>query len=128
MARLLPNQNDIAVSEAVASQEHIKPGDTMLLPTPISPVLFTVAVINVTAVRDEIARRFGNERKLFVLSAGEFKDEIRKIIDQGFAVNHVHWVSIFWAIVLSALLAALAGVYPAQRAAKTNSVEALAYE
>jgi ABC-type lipoprotein release transport system permease subunit len=35
---------------------------------------------------------------------------------------------IFWAIVLSALLAALAGVYPAQRAAKTNIVEALAYE
>ena len=41
---------------------------------------------------------------------------------------HVHWVSIFWAIVLSALLAALAGVYPARRAAKTNIVEALAYE
>jgi len=41
---------------------------------------------------------------------------------------HVHWVSIFWAIVLSALLAALAGVYPAQRAAKTNIVEALSYE
>jgi ABC-type lipoprotein release transport system permease subunit len=41
---------------------------------------------------------------------------------------HVHWVSIFWASVLSALLAALAGVYPAQRAAKTNIVEALAYE
>ena len=41
---------------------------------------------------------------------------------------HVHWVSIFWAVVLSVLLAALAGVYPAQRAAKTNIVEALAYE
>ncbi len=171
---------------------------------------------NVMAVRDEIARRFGNDRKLFVLPAKEFKDEIRKVIDQGFAVNHainiitmtiacfgiivtllasvlertreigvlrsigmlrsqvsgvvviesmllgviggmlgagagiiigwmslegflkgdygasmqyhVHWVSILWAIVLSALLAALAGVYPAQRAAKTNIVEALAYE
>jgi putative ABC transport system permease protein len=254
MARLLPNRDYIAVNEAVASQERIKPGDTMVLPTPGGPVSFIVAVINVDyssdsgsifmdlhtyqrywkeyladsfsirvtspdnvmTVRDEIAKRFGNERKLFVLPAKEFKNEIRKVIDQGFAVNHainiitmtiacfgiivtllasvlertreigvlrsigmlrrqvsgvvviesmllgviggllgagagiiigwmslegflkgdygasmryhVHWVSIFWAIVLSALLAALAGVYPAQRAAKTNIVEALAYE
>ncbi len=254
MARLLPDQNYIAVNEAVASQERIKPGDSMLLPTPEGPVSFTVAVINVDyssdsgsifmdlhtyqrywkeyladsfsirvtspenlmSVRDEIARRFGNERKLFVLPAREFKTEIRKIIDQGFAVNHainiitmtiacfgiivtllasvlertrelgilrsigmlrrqvsgvvvlesillgviggvlgagagiiigwmslegflkgdygasmqyhVHWASIFWAIALSALLAALAGMYPAQRAAKTNIVEALSYE
>jgi putative ABC transport system permease protein len=41
---------------------------------------------------------------------------------------HVHTVSLFWAIALSTLLAALAGVYPAQRAAKTNIVEALSYE
>jgi putative ABC transport system permease protein len=254
MVRLLPQQDYIAVNESLAAQEHLKPGDTMVLPTPQGPVPFTVAVVNVdyssdsgsflmdlhtyqkywkeyladsfsirvtspenvAAVRDEIARRFGNERKLFVLPSKEFKDEIRKIIDQGFAVNHainiitmtiacfgiivtllasvlertreigvlrsigmlrrqvsgvvviesmllgviggtlgagagivigwmslegflkgdygasmqyyVHWVSIFWAIVLSALLAALAGVYPAQRAAKTNIVEALAYE
>ena len=254
MARLLPNQNYIAVNEAIASQEKLKPGDTILLPTPEGPVPFTIAVINVdyssdsgsilmdlytyqrywkeyladsfsirvtsndnvTVVRDEIIKRFGNERKLFVLPAREFKNEIRKIIDQGFAVNHainiitmtiacfgiivtllasvlertreigvlrsigmlrsqvarvvvmesmllgiiggalgagagiiigwmslegflkgdygasmqyhVHWVSIFWAIVLSALLSALAGVYPAQRAAKTNIVEALSYE
>jgi len=254
MARLLPNRDYIAVNEAVASQERIKPGDTVVLPTPGGPVSFVVAVINVDyssdsgsifmdlhtyqrywkeyladsfsirvtspdnvmTVRDEIAKRFGNERKLFVLPAKEFKNEIRKVIDQGFAVNHainiitmtiacfgiivtllasvlertreigvlrsigmlrrqvsgvvviesmllgviggllgagagiiigwmslegflkgdygasmqyhVHWVSIFWAIVLSALLAALAGVYPARRAAKTNIVEALAYE
>jgi putative ABC transport system permease protein len=171
---------------------------------------------NVEAVRDEIARRFGNQRKLFVLPSREFKDEIRKVIDQGFAVNHamniitlaiaclgiivtllasvlertreigilrsigmlrsqvsrvvviesmllgiiggslgagagivigwmslegflqgdygasmqyhVYYASIFWAIALSIILAAIAGVYPARRAAKTNIVEALAYE
>jgi putative ABC transport system permease protein len=254
MARLLPNRNYIAVNEAIASQEHLKPGDTMTLPTPEGPVPFEVAVVNVdyssdsgsilmdmytyqrhwkefladsfsvkvadknnvVAVRDEIARRFGNDRKLFALPAREFKDEIKKVIDQGFAVNHainvitmliaclgiivtllasvmertreigilrsigmlrlqvsrvvviesmllgviggllgvcagmlIGWmslegflksdygasmqyhidlISIFWALGLSTVLAALAGVYPARRAAKTNIVEALSYE
>jgi len=167
-------------------------------------------------VRDAIAQRFGNDRKLFVLPAREFKNEIRKVIDQGFAVNHainiitlliaclgiivtllasvlertreigilrsigmqrsqvsrvvvvesmllgivggalgagagviigwmslegflkgdygasmqyhVDYSSILWALALSTLLAALAGVYPARRAAKINIVEALSYE
>ncbi|HSQ77552.1 MAG TPA: FtsX-like permease family protein [Nitrospirota bacterium] len=254
MVRLLPKQNYIAVNEAIASQEHLKPGDTMVLPTPEGPVPFMVAVVNVDyssdsgsilmdmhtyrkywkeyladsfsirvkskdqvlAVRDAIAQRFGNDRKLFVLPAREFKNEIRKVIDQGFAVNHainiitlliaclgiivtllasvlertreigilrsigmqrsqvsrvvvvesmllgivggalgagagviigwmslegflkgdygasmqyhVDYSSILWALALSTLLAALAGVYPAQRAAKINIVEALSYE
>jgi putative ABC transport system permease protein len=254
MVRLLPKQNYIAVNEAIASQERLKPGDTMTLPTPEGPVSFTVAVVNVDyssdsgsilmdmhtyhrywkeqladsfsirvkskdqvlSVRDEISRRFGNDRKLFVLPSREFKNEIKKVIDQGFAVNHainiitmliaclgiivtllasvlertreigvlrsigmlrrqvsrvvvvesmllgviggvlgagagmiIGWMSlegflrgdygaslqyhidaasIAWAIGLSTLLAALAGVYPARRAAKTNIVEALAYE
>jgi putative ABC transport system permease protein len=168
----------------------------------------------VGAVRDEIVKRFGADRKLFVLPAREFRDEIRKVIDQGFAVNHainvitmliaclgivvtllasvlertreiailrsigmlrsqvsrvvvvesmllgiiggvlgvgagmiigwmslegflrgdygasmqyhIDYTSIFWALALSTLLAALAGIYPAHRAAKTNIVEALA--
>jgi putative ABC transport system permease protein len=254
MVRLLPNQNYIAVNESIASQENLKPGDSMVLPTPEGQVEFKVAAVNVDyssdsgsilmdmntyhrywkeflvdsfsvrvknkndveKVRDEIARRFGNNRRLFVLPSREFKDEIRKIIDQGFAVNHainiitmtiacfgiivtllasvlertreigilrsigmlrsqvsrvviiesmllgiiggtlgagagiiigwmslegflkgdygasmqyhVHAASLFWAIALSTLLSALAGVYPAQRAAKTNIVEALSYE
>jgi putative ABC transport system permease protein len=254
MARLLPDQNYIAVNEAIASQEHLKPGDAMVLPTPEGPIEFKIAVVNVDyssdsgsilmdmhtyhkywneyladsfsvrvtqkdqveSVRDEIARRFGSDRQLFVLPSREFKNEIRKVIDQGFAVNHainiitmtiacfgiivtllasvlertreigilrsigmlrsqvsrvvviesmllgiiggtlgagagiiigwmslegflkgdygasmqyhVHTASLFWAIVLSTLLSALAGVYPAQRAAKTNIVEALSYE
>ena len=254
MERLLPGGNYITMNEALSGQEHLKPGDTITLPTPQGPVAFTIAVINVDyssdsgsilmdihtyqrywkeyladsfsvkvkpqanvqAVRDEIARRFGNERKLFVLPAKEFRDEISKVIDEGFAVNHavnaitlliaglgiivtllasvlertreigilrsigmlrsqvsrvvvlesmflgiiggslgslagmiIGWMSlegflrgdygasmryhidfssVIWALILSTLLAALAGVYPAQRAAKTNIVEALAYE
>jgi len=254
MVRLLPNQDTIAVNESLAAQEHLRPGDTMVLPTPAGPIAFKVAVVNVDyssdsgsllmdlktyqrhwkehladsfsirvksrdnveAVRDEIVKRFGNEWQLFVLPAQEFKAVIQKVIDQGFAVNHainiitmtiaclgiivtllasvlertreigilrsigmlrsqvsrvvvlesmllgiiggalgcgagviigwmslegflkndygasmqyhVHYVSIFLAIVLSTLLAALAGLYPAKRAARTNIVEALSYE
>ncbi len=254
MVRLLPNKNYIAVNEAIAAQEHLKPGDTMVLPTPKGPVGFTVAAVNVdyssdsgsilmdmhtyhkywkeyladsfsirvkdknnvAAVRDEILRRFGKDRELFALPSRDFRNEIRKLIDQGFAVNHainvitmliaclgiivtllasvlertreiailrsigmlrrqvsavvviesmllgiiggvlgactgivIGWMSlegflrgdygasmeyhiypesILWAVTLSALLAALAGLYPARRAAKTNIVEALAYE
>ncbi len=254
MARLLPDGDYIAVNEAIAAREHLRPGDTMTLPTPEGPVPFKVAVVNVDyssdsgsvlmdlhtyrrywkeqladsfsirvkkgenveAVRDEIARRFGNDRKLFVLPAREFKDEIKKVINQGFAVNHainiitlliaglgiivtllasvlertreigilrsigmlrsqvsrvvviesvllgmvggalgagagivIGWMSlegflkgdygasmqyhvdfssIVWALGLSTLLSALAGIYPARRAARTNIVEALSYE
>jgi putative ABC transport system permease protein len=254
MVRLLPNKNYIAVNETVAAQEHLKPGDTMVLPTPEGPVPFKVAAVNVdyssdsgsimmdlhtyhrywkeyladsfsvrvkkdadvSAVRDEIVKRFGNDRKLFVLPSRDFKNEIKKIIDQGFAVNnavniitlviaclgivitllasvlertreiailrsigmlrsqvshvvvmesmllgfiggvlgtgagmaigwmslegflrgdygasmsyHADYTSIVWALGLSTLLAALAGIYPARRAATTNIVEALSYE
>ncbi len=254
MLRLLPNQDCVSVNEALASQEHIKPGDTVRIPTPAGPVPFKVATINVDyssdsgsmlmdvhtyrkywneyladsfsvrvqnrdnvyAVRDEIVKRFGNDRKLFVLPSRDFKNEIHKVIDQGFAVNnavnaitlliaclgivvtllasvlertreigilrsigmlrrqvsrvvvlesvllgivggalgcgagmvigwmslegflkgdygasmeyHIYTASIFWALALSTGLAALAGLYPARRAAKTNIVEALSYE
>jgi putative ABC transport system permease protein len=254
MLRMLPDQNYITMNEALAAQEHVNPGDLILLPTPEGPVEFKIAVItvdyssdsgsilmdihtyqrywkefladsfsvrvkskeNVEAVRDEIVKGFGIDRKLFVLPARDFKNEIRKVIDQGFAINHainiitiliaclgiivtllasvlertreigilrsigmlrrqvsrvvviesillgiiggalgagagiiigwmslegflkadygasmqyhINYASIVWALALSTLLAALAGVYPALRAAKTNIVEALAYE
>ncbi len=254
MKRLLPSGDYIAMNEALSRQEHLKPGDTIMLPTPQGPVAFAIAVINVDyssdsgsilmdihtyqrywkeyladsfsvkvkpgesvqTVRDELVSRFGKDRKLFALPSKEFRDEIRKIIDQGFAVNHavnaitlliaglgiivtllasvlertreigilrsigmlrgqvsgvvvvesillgiiggslgacagmiigwmslegflrgdygaslryhVDFVSIGWALVLSMLLAVLAGLYPARRAAKTNIVEALSYE
>jgi putative ABC transport system permease protein len=40
----------------------------------------------------------------------------------------VPYGSIVWALIMSAGLSALAGIYPARRAAKTNVVEALTYE
>ena len=167
-------------------------------------------------VREAILRRFGSERKLFVLPAHEFKEEIRKILDRMFLVSnavniisliiagfgiivtllasvlertreigvlrsigmnrsqvagvviiesmllgaaggllgaatgilvgwlnvegffridfgasmsyHIHVVSIVFAMGLAVALAALAGLYPAWRAAKTKIVDALAYE
>jgi putative ABC transport system permease protein len=254
MLRMLPDQNYITMNEALAAQERVKPGDSILIPTPEGPVKFKIAVINVDyssdsgsvlmdihtyqrywkefladsfsvrvkskenveAVRAEIVKGFGIDRKLFVLPARDFKNEIRKVIDQGFAVNHainiitiliaclgiivtllssvlertreigilrsigmlrrqvsrvvviesmllgiiggalgagagiiigwmslegflkadygasmqyhINFASIGWALALSTLLSALAGIYPAQRAAKINIVEALAYE
>jgi putative ABC transport system permease protein len=41
---------------------------------------------------------------------------------------HIYYASVLWAMFISPLLAALAGLYPARRAAKTNIVEALSYE
>ena len=171
---------------------------------------------DVAAVRDAIQKKFGSDRKLFVLASWEFKREVRKMLDQVFIFDHmlniitltiaslgiiitllasvlertreigilrsigmlkkqvsrivvlesmllgvvggvlgcvaglilgwmtlegfyradyggsaeffIPWVSIAWALVMSTGLSALAGVYPARKAAKTNIVEALAYE
>jgi putative ABC transport system permease protein len=46
----------------------------------------------------------------------------------GSAEFFIPYVSIAWALVMSAGLSALAGIYPARRAAKTNITEALSYE
>jgi putative ABC transport system permease protein len=46
----------------------------------------------------------------------------------GSAEFFIPYASIAWALVMSALLSALAGIYPARKAAKTNIVEALSYE
>ncbi|MDR3631058.1 MAG: FtsX-like permease family protein [Desulfocapsaceae bacterium] len=50
-------------------------------------------------------------------------------LDYGASIAyHIHYASVAWAIVLSAGLAALAGFYPARRAARINIVEALTNE
>ena len=41
---------------------------------------------------------------------------------------HIHLFSLILAVALAVGLAALAGIYPAWRAARTNITEALAYE
>ncbi len=171
---------------------------------------------DIAAVSRAVVDRLGKERKVFTLAAGEFKDEVKKILERTFVhsnavtfitliiagfgivvtllasvmertreiavlrsigmkrsqvsgiviiesaligvaggllgaaagilmgwlqlegfirmdlgasmVYRVHYPSLAWALLLAAGLSALAGLYPARRAAKTNIVEALAYE
>jgi putative ABC transport system permease protein len=254
MQRLLPRQDHVVVNEGFAARYRIKPGDSIVLPTPHGPVRFGVAAVvvaydsdsgtvwmdintferhwqdsladmfearikpgaDLAAVREAILDRFGKERKLFVLPAHEFRLEVRKMLDRMFLVNnavivitliiagfgiivtllasviertrelgilraigmtrkqvagvvlieslllgaaggvlgaatgifvgwlnvegffrldfganiayHIHYASILLAVILAAGLAALAGLYPAWRATKTNIVEALSYE
>ncbi len=171
--------------------------------------------VKIQDVRNEIQRRLGADRKLYIVSALEFKNEIRKVLDDTFFFNYAlnvitlviaclgiivallasvmertreigvlraigmlrrqisgvvvlesalmglaggilgsvagvlaGWInlegffvtnwgsaryympftSILWALALSAGLAALAGIIPARKAAKTNIVEALTYD
>ncbi|MBI5593268.1 MAG: ABC transporter permease [Deltaproteobacteria bacterium] len=254
MLRLLPRQDNIAINEAFAARNRIKPGDSLDLSTPNGPVRFGVAAVIVSYASDSgtilmdihtyrrhwqdnlvdkfdirvkskedissvcrgILDRMGKERKLFVLSSQEFKEEVRKVLDRSFVVTnatnvlmliiagfgiivtllasvlertreigvlrsigmkrsqvsgviiiesaiigivggllgcmggilfgwigfdgflrfdfgasisyHIHYASLAWALLLSGGLSAMAGLYPARRAAKTNIVEALSYE
>lgn len=254
MARQLPSQDNVVVNEGFALKERVKPGDTLVLPTPHGPVRFGVAAVIVSftsdagviwmdvntyrrhwqdplvdtyevllepgarieTVRQDILDRFQDERKLFALPAAEFKAEVQNILDRSFvmtnAVNiitlivaglgiiitllasvmertreigilrgigmqrgqvsavvliesallgalggilgssagiligwmtmeglirldfgasmsyHIHGLALAGALLLAVLLSALAGVYPARRAATTNIVEALNYE
>lgn len=252
--RLLPHQDNVMVNEGFAARYRIKPGDSLVLPTPNGPVSFRVAAIvvsyvsdsgsiwmdiftyqrhwrdyladnfsvrvkpnaSIPTVREAILDRFGKERKIFALPSREFKGVVRDMLGRSFtlinAVNiltliiaglgiiitllasvlertreigilrsigmkrnqvsgvvliesallgaaggllgsvvgiltgwitlegffrldlgasvqyHIHYPSIGWSLLLSIGFSALAGLYPARRAAKTNIVEALAYE
>ncbi|MFA4915523.1 MAG: FtsX-like permease family protein [Syntrophales bacterium] len=254
VVRLVPGRDNIFVNEGFAARYRIKPGDSLLLPTPNGMVRFGVAAIavsyssdsgvvwmdintyrrhwqdnlvdiyevrvksgeDISSVRGAILKKMGKERKLFALDAADFKVEVKKILNRSFAVSnavniitliiagfgivvtlfasvlertreigvlrsigmkrrqvsgvviiesaligvaggllgsvtgmlvgwlelegffrpdfgasltyHIHYASIAWALLLSAGLSAIAGLYPARRAAKTNIVEALAYE
>jgi putative ABC transport system permease protein len=254
LLRLLPNQDNVVVSEPFAAIFKVKPGDAIALPTPSGTVRFGVAAVvvdylcdtgtiimdnhtyqrhwgdmlansfsvrvkpgaQVPEVRDAIQKRFGGNRKLYVLPALEFKNEIRRVLDGMFIFNyalniitltiaclgiivtlfasvmertreigtlrsigmlrrqiygvvvlesvlmglaggvlgalagilsgwinlegffvasygsaaryHLPVTAILWALVLAAGLSGLAGMIPARKAAKTNIVEALAYD
>lgn len=254
MQRLLPGKDNVVVNEGFAARYRVKPGDSVVLPTPNGPVRFGVAAVIVAydsdsgtiwmdintferhwqdgladmfearikpgadldGVREAILQQFGKDRKLFVLPAHEFRQEIRKMLDRTFVVNnavivitliiagfgiivtllasvlertrelgllrsigmkrsqvagvvilesmligaagglvgaatgiligwldvevffridfgadityHIHVLSIVLAVALAVALSALAGLYPAWRAAKTNITEALSYE
>jgi putative ABC transport system permease protein len=126
LLRLLPNQDNVVVSEPFAAIFRVKQGDTIDLPTPSGTVRFGVVGVvvdylcdngtigmdihtyqrhwgdtlanlfsvrvrpdaKVSAVRDEIQKRFGTERKLYVLPALEFKNEIRRVLDGMFVFNY----------------------------------------
>jgi putative ABC transport system permease protein len=251
IGRLLPNRDNVAVSEPFAEKFGVKQGDFITIPTPSGPVRYGVVAVvvdylydsgtiymdintfqrhwgdrladhfsvrvkpgeDIAKVKDAIQLQLGTSRKLFVLPVSEFKEEIRKVMDQTFVFNYALSVitmaiagfgiiitllasvlqrtreigilrsigmlrrqvyavvllesvlmgtaggilgcgagmitgrltlegaqyssaveyfvpvgSIVWALFMAAGLAALAGIYPARRAAKTNVVEALTYE
>jgi len=254
IGRLLPDRDNVLVSETLAVRRGIKPGDSLVLPTPAGPVSFGVVAIDVDytyefgsvlmdtatyqkhwrdgladiievlvdrkqdipAVRDAIMRQQGKQMRLFILTMDEYLQETRKVIDQMYDVFHamdiltlsiaclgiiitllasvlertreigilrsigafkgqvarivvvesvllgitggilgvivgtiLGWMSVEGfisgeagmsiqylvdyaamgkAIMLAAGFSALAGLYPAKRAAKTNITEALAYE
>jgi putative ABC transport system permease protein len=251
LRRLLPNKDNVVVSEPFAEQFGVKPGDFITIPTPSGPVRCGVVAVvvdylydsgticmdintfqrhwgdrladhfsvrvkpgeDISRVKDAIQRQLGTDRKLYVLPVREFKEEIRKAMDQTFVFNYalsiitmtiagfgiiitllasvlertreigilrsigmLRWQvsavvllesllmgtaggilgcvagiltgrltlegaryssaveyfipagTIVWALFMAAGLAAVAGIYPAHRAAKTNVVEALTYE
>ncbi|MRR57149.1 MAG: FtsX-like permease family protein [Deltaproteobacteria bacterium] len=248
---LLPNRDNVVVSETFAQQFGVKRGDTITIPAPSGAVRCRVVAVvvdylydsgticmdintfqrhwgdrladhfsvrvrpghDIAQVRDAIQNRLGRDRKLFVLPVREFKEEVRKAMDQTFIFNYalsvitmtiagfgiiitllasvlertreigvirsigmlrrqvsgvvllesllmgvaggilgcgagmitgrltleganyssaaqyfIPYGSIAWALAMAAGLSALAGIYPARRAAKTNIVEALTYE
>ncbi len=254
IVKLLPGQNAVAISEGLAVKYHLKPGDSVTLPTPKGPIAFRVIAvvedftsdagsvfldirtfqrhwddrlvdsISVRATSKEaipgviraIEKTIGSERKLFVLSLQEWKQRLFKILDDFFDIQSaitvltltiacfgiivtlfasvlertreigllrsigmlrkqifrvvliesillglaggilgciggivIGWStlegffradygpstayslpysSLILALLLSIAVAALSGIYPARRAAKTNITEALAYE
>jgi putative ABC transport system permease protein len=252
--RRVPGQDSVFVNEGLAARYQLRPGDSIVLPTPHGPIHFAVAAITVSyssdsgvvwmdintyrhhwqdnlvdiyemriksgediaSVRAAILERMGKERKLFALDAAEFKAEVKNRLDRSFLVSnavniitliiagfgivvtllasvlertreigvlrsigmkrsqisgvviiesvligaaggllgaatgllvgwleleaffrpdfgasisyHIHYASMAWVLMLSAGFSALAGFYPARRAARTNIVEALSYE
>jgi putative ABC transport system permease protein len=251
---MMRDRDEVSVNETIADRLGLKPGDTMILPTPNGPKSFVVSSIivsyasdsgvifmdmhtyerhwndhvadmfsvyvkkghDISAVRNAIQERYKGKRKMFVLPALEFRQEIKKMLDRSVVMNdavnvltlliagfgiivtllasvlertreigilrsigmkrgqvsgvvliesaligaaggllgicagvitgwinlegffrldfgasmsyHIHYPSIGSALLLSIGLSVLAGLYPARRAAKTNIVEALAYE
>ncbi len=126
LVHVMPNRDNVVVSEPFAAIFRVKPGDTLELPTPSGTVRFNVAAVvvdylcdhgaigmdlhtyqrhwgdrlvdlfsvrvrpgaKVSEVRDAIQKSLGNDRRLFVLPALEFKNEIRKVLDGMFIFNY----------------------------------------
>ena len=124
-AMMKRNQEEVSVNETIAARFGLKPGDTMILPTPDGPKNFVVASIivsyasdagvifmdmqtyerhwndhvadmfsvyvkqdsDIAAVRAAIQDRYKGTRKMFVLPALEFRQEIKNMLDQSVVMN-----------------------------------------
>ncbi len=126
IGRLLPDQDNLLVSESLAVHHGIKPGDKLILNTPEGPVSFGVVAIDVDytyefgsvlmdtatyqkhwhdnladiievlvknkqdipSVREAILKQQGTQKRLFILSMDEYLQETRKVIDQIYDIFH----------------------------------------
>jgi len=122
---LMRDSDQVSVNETVAARMGLKPGDELVLPTPVGPKRFNVIAVTVSyasdagvifldmqtyerhwndhvadmfslyvkkghdiaAVRSAIQERFKGKRKMFVLPALEFRQEIKKMLDQSLVMN-----------------------------------------
>lgn len=141
LLRLLPNQNNIMITDVLAARYRLQQGESLILPTPDGPVSFGIAAIgpiwgrwggevilmdnlsyqrywqdnqadsfaiklnsenDFSSVRQAIIERFGKERRLFVSSSDDLKEEIKNTLSRGFLV--------FKAIIIITLIIACLGI------------------
>jgi hypothetical protein len=171
--RLGPGRDTVIVNEGFAAHYRIRPGDSLILPTPNGAVRFGVMAICVSYASDAgsiwmdintYKRHWGDRLadSFFVRVKGMTRSQVtgmvimesmllgaiggipgsaaglligwinleglRRSDFRASVAYHIHYPSVVLALLLSIGFSALAGLYPARRAAKTNVVEALSYE
>ncbi len=152
MLRLLPNQDYITINESLADRSRLKPGQSLVLPTPHGPVRFGIAATlvsyqhmgsihmdqntyqrhwkdslanifevrlkphaNPASVRSAILERFGQDRRLVILSAREFKAEILKTLDDLFLASKAMTIMTLIIAALGIIITLLASVMERRR-------------
>ncbi len=153
IGRLLPDQDNVLVSETLAKRRGIKPGDTIVLSTPAGPVRFGVVAIdvdytyefgsvlmdtrtfrkhwhdgladiiqvlvdkkeNIPIVRETILRRHGSGRRLFILTMDEYLQETHKVIDRIYDVFHAMDILTLSIACLGIIITLLASVFERTR-------------
>lgn len=125
LIRLLPDQNNVMITDVLAARYHLERGQSLILPTPQGPVSFGIAAVgpilgrsggdvilmdsrtyqrhwndtladsfaiklhstnDFSSVRRAIEERFGKERKIFVSSADDLKEEMNRSLSRSFVV------------------------------------------
>ena len=141
LLRLLPDQNNIMITDVLAARHRLERGQSLILPTPDGPVSFGIAAIgpllgrsggevilmdsrtyqrywqdnladsfaiklnsknDFSSAHQAIIERFGKDRRLFVSSANDLKEEMKKNISSGLLV--------FKAITIITLIIACLGI------------------